>query len=131
MKKSVSVLIMAILAVVVACSAAMAAEYTITWRNEMPPGNQNACWRKITVYPVAGPATVIAQEQLRFPLDGRSPQVLVDKVSSSAVPGCAKIVVNLSCAVKDGDVTEWVQTEKIEPCRDSTVRLTDFRAFVQ
>lgn len=129
MKKLIMTFILAASAAVALYGSATAAEYKITWKNELPAaGNQNACTRTITGIPTSGPGTVIKpKSQLLF---GYTNQPIIETISYNPPLGCAKIRLDIMCAYKDGDVTEFMTARDIQPCRSTTAHIKLFRVDV-
>ena len=129
MKKSRIIGLMAGLCLSVTVGAALAADYTITWKNELPaPGNQNACERTITAFSTNGSHTVIKPKgQLLF---GYSNQPIRESITYSLPQSCSKIRLDIVCAYKDWDVTEFMTGTDIAPCRSTTAHIKLYRVDV-
>lgn len=129
MKNAAATFILTIFTAFTLCGTVTAAEYKITWKNELPnPRGLIGCDRTITGYPTSGPNTVIKpRSELRF---GYANSPILEAVKYSPPLGCAKIRVDIMCAYKDGDVTEFMTSRDIQPCRSTTAHIKLYRVDV-
>ena len=129
MKKTVTLYILTVLSVFVFYGTATATEYKITWKNELPnPRGLISCDRTITGFPTSGPSTVIkTRSELHF---GYANAPLLESVKYSPPLGCAKTRLDVMCAYKDGDVTEFMTGRDIQPCRSTTAHIKLYRVNV-
>lgn len=117
MKKTIATAAFSIITSIFACSPATAAEYTITWKNNLPvPAGLISCSRTINGVSTAGVDTPIkGRSDLNF---GPTRTTSVTESFRYAPPtGCGKIKLWIICAYKDGDVTEFMTGKDVVPCR--------------
>lgn len=100
---------------------AVAGEYQISWKSDLPEGALNRCGVSISGVPVVGPAALLRQwKGISFPFYAFIPEDFHRKLSYSPPSGCSSLVVDISCHSKP-EGSEWRQKLTIAPCQDRTV----------
>lgn len=104
---------------------AVAGDYLITWKSDLPEGTMNRCSIKISGSPTAGPSVPLKSwEGVSFPLYAFIPADFNKKISYSPVSGCARLNLDIYCHSKP-DGAEWRQGLTISPCQDRTIRMSE------
>lgn len=100
-------------------SPVTAAEYTITWKNNLPvPTGLISCSRTINGVSTTGVDTPIKTgSNLDFGPVRTTP--VTETFSYTPPTGCGKIKLRISCAYKDGDITEFMTGNDVVPCRSN------------
>lgn len=105
---------------------AVAGDYLISWKSDLPEGTMNRCTIKITGSPTVGPSVPLKSwEGVSFPLYAFIPADFNKKISYSPVSGCAKLNIDIACHSKP-EGSEWRQALTISPCQDRTIRVYEY-----